>query len=543
MAGKVYIIGAGPGDYKLLTIKAAEAIKESEVIVYDRLIDSNVLGFADNGAEFVYVGKQPQHHQVPQNEINQLLLKYAKEGKTVARVKGGDPFLFGRGGEECEYLHKNGIDFEVVPGITSSLAVPAYAGIPVTHREYASSLHIITGHHSAERGSTGNIESTENIKSVINRECDRDRESSPLCDFETLAKQEGTLVFLMGVKNISEICSGLMGFGKAPETPVAVIENGTKPEQRVITGILSDITEKCEQYKVKSPAVIVVGEVAKLTETLSWYGKGVLSGKRIITTRPAGQSDALVKGLEAYGAHVTEFPVIKITELQENDKLEIALSRLDSYSWLVFTSTNGVDIFFKQLSQLKLDIRKLYGIKIAVIGSATEKALNLKGLYPDYIPEKFSTRELLSGLLDRINSSDKILLIDSELSRPELTEGFVNYGIAFDEIAVYTTEPHNNLESKLDFIISELERADYITFASPSAVKAFATILGQERIEKLSAAFICIGPVTANAAAEEGISVIAVADQYNAEGLIEKIIELNRKDIEHLKWDSKLIKN
>ncbi len=537
MAGKVYIIGAGPGDYKLLTLKAAEAIKKSEVIVYDRLIDSNVLGFADNGAEFVYVGKQPQRHQVPQKEINQILLKYANEGKTVARVKGGDPFLFGRGGEECEYLHKNGIEFEVVPGITSSIAVPAYAGIPVTHREYASSLHIITGHHSAERESTGNR------KSVMNRECARDKESSPLCDFETLAKQEGTLVFLMGVKNISEICSGLMKFEKAPGTPVAVIENGTKPEQRVITGILSDITEKCEQYKVKSPAVIVVGEVAKLSENLSWYGKGVLSGNRIITTRPAGQSDALVKGLEANGAHVTEFPVIKITELQESGRLERALNRLNSYSWLIFTSANGVAIFFKQLSLLRLDIRKLYGIKIAVIGSATEKALISKGLYPDYVPEKFSTRELLSGLLEKIDSSDKILLIDSELSRPELTEGFKKYSIAFDEIAVYTTEPHNNLENKLEFIVPELNRADYITFASPSAVKAFVTILGQERIKKLSAAVICIGPVTANAAAEEGISVKAVADQYNAEGIIEKIIELNKKDSEHLKTDSKLIQS
>ncbi len=535
MAGKVYIIGAGPGDYKLLTLKAAEAIKKSEVIVYDRLIDSNVLGFADNGAEFVYVGKQPQCHQVPQNEINQILLKYANEGKTVARVKGGDPFLFGRGGEECEYLHKNGIEFEVVPGITSSIAVPAYAGIPVTHREYASSLHIITGHHSAERESNGSRANVLNRNDVENGDSTGDKESSPLCDFETLAKQEGTLVFLMGVKNISEICNGLMEFGKAPETPVAVIENGTKPEQRVITGLLGDITEKCEQYEVKSPAVIVVGEVAKLSENLCWYGKGALSGNRIITTRPAGQSDVLVKGLEKYGAHVTEFPVIKITELQESERLQRALNRMNSYSWLIFTSANGVEIFFRQLSLLELDIRKLYGIKIAVIGSATEKALNLKGVYPDYVPEKFSTKELLSGLLEKIDSRDKILLIDSELSRPELTEGFRKYNIAFDEIAVYTTEPHNNLENKLDFIVPECERADYITFASPSAVKAFVTILGQERIKKLSAAVICIGPVTANAAAEEGMSVKAVADQYNAEGLIEKIIELNRKDFEHLK--------
>lgn len=499
MAGKVYIIGAGPGDYKLLTLKAAEAIKQSDVIVYDRLIDSNVLGFAGNGAEFVYVGKQPQHHQVPQKEINKILVKYAIEGKTVARVKGGDPFLFGRGGEECEYLLKNGIEFEVVPGITSAIAVPAYAGIPVTHREYASSLHIITGHHSAE---------------------------NPLCDFETLAKQEGTLVFLMGIKNIGEICSGLMSSGKPPRTPVAVVENGTRPGQRVVTGILSDIMEKCKQYGVKSPAAIIVGQVAELCESLGWYGKGVLSGNRVVVTRPAEQSDTLIKGLEAHGAHVLEFPVIKITEVQEGEQLHTALDRLDSYSWLIFTSANGVEVFFKQLRQLKTDIRKLYGIRLAVVGSATEKALNSKGLYPDYIPGKYSTKDLLSGLLEKIDGRDKILLIDSELSRPELTEGLKNNGIKYDEVAVYTTEP-NNLEGKLDFLVPELERADIITFASPSAVKAFVAILGKERIKQLPAQMVCIGPVTASTAAEEGIAVTAVAEQYNSEGIINKIIELS----------------
>jgi len=509
MAGKVYIIGAGPGDYKLLTIKAAEVIKKSDVIVYDRLIDSNVLSFAGNGAEFVYVGKQPQHHPVPQSEINELLAKYAREGKTVARVKGGDPFLFGRGGEECEFLRKNDIEFEVVPGITSSIAVPAYAGIPVTHRDYASSLHIITGHHSEDKERADNSD------------------NSQLSDFETLAKQKGTLVFLMGIKNIGEISRGLIKAGKAFDTPVAVIENGAKPEQRVITGILRDITEKCQQYKVKSPAVIVVGEVVKLSENLCWHGKGVLSGKRVIVTRPVGQSEALVKGLEEQGAHVIEFPVIKITELPVDNKLEAVLNRMEIYNWIIFTSVNGVDIFFKQLGQLKFDIRKLFGLKIAVVGSATEKALNSKGLYADYIPEKYSTNDLLLGLLKKIDSSDRILIIDSALSRPELTEGLKKSGIAFDEIAVYSTEPNKDIESRMDIFEPELERADYITFTSPSAVKAFVDIMGKDRVKNLSSAVICIGPVTANAAKQEGMSVTAVADQYNTEGIIEKIIEKN----------------
>lgn len=510
MTGKVYIIGAGPGDYKLLTLKAVEAIRKSDVIIYDRLIDSKVLGFADHNAEFVYVGKQPQRHQAPQKEINEILLKYASEGKTVARVKGGDPFLFGRGGEECDHLHKNGIEYEVVPGITSAISVPAYAGIPVTHREYASSLHIITGHQSSEK------ESAEN------------KDSMPLCDFETLSRQEGTLVFLMGVKNIAEISNGLMSFGKAAETPAAVIENGTRPEQRVISGTLKNIVEKCEQYKVKSPAVIVVGEVVNLAEKLDWYRKGLLSGKRIVVTRPAEQSDTMVRGLEEYGAHVTEFPVIKISEVQNLEPLKSALNKLDSYSWLVFTSSNGVDIFFRKLKELKTDIRKLYGLKLAAVGPATEEALNARGLYSDYIPEQYTAGHLLKGILQLIDSEDKVLLINSELSRPDLPQGFQDNGINYDEVPVYTTIT-NNLENKLDFLLPEIEKADYITFTSPSAVKAFVSIIGEDLVGKLPAEVICIGPVTENAAEEQGLKVTAVAGQYDSKGIIGKLLELSEK--------------
>lgn len=332
----------------------------------------------------------------------------------------------------------------------------------------------------------------------------------------------------MGVKNIAEISEGLMNFGKTAETLVAVIENGTRPEQRVISGTLRNIVKKCEEYKVKSPAVIVVGEVASLGEQLFWYGKDILSGKRIVVTRPAEQSDSLVKGLEEYGAHITEFPVIKISEVQDLEPLHRALNKLDSYSWLVFTSVNGVEIFFRQLEKQKTDIRKLYGLKLAAVGSVTEDALNAKGLFSDYIPDQYTTEHLLKGILKHIGNDDKILLINSQISRPELTKGFADNGINYDEVAVYTTVT-SNLENRLELLMPELEKADYITFTSPSAVNAFISIIRQDMVDKLSAGIICIGPVTDGAAQEKGLKVLGVADIHNYKGIINKILELESK--------------
>ncbi|OPX42302.1 uroporphyrinogen-III C-methyltransferase [Ruminiclostridium hungatei] len=515
MAGKVYIIGVGPGDYKLLTLKAAEAIRKSEVIVYDRLIDSKVLSFAGPGAEFVNVGKQPRHHRVPQKEINKILLKYAMEGKTVARVKGGDPFLFGRGGEECHCLQQNGIEFEVVPGITSAIAVPAYAGIPVTHREHASSLHIITGHQAA----FGEGDAVNEIDG------DKDSESLISCDFKALALQEGTLIFLMGVKNLKEITTGLISAGKPSQTPAAVIENGTRPEQRTVFGTLSDIHDICSREAVKSPAVIVIGQVAAPERNLAWYGKELLSGKRIVVTRPADQSEKLVRGLESLGAHVTEFPVIHTSGLQDSGPLDFAVDNIDRYSWLVFTSSNGAEFFFKQLRKLKKDIRSLKDLKLAAVGTATEETLNSHGLYSDYIPGDFTGGQLLEGLLKQLNSRDKVLLVNSELARPELAEGLKANGMNFEQVSAYTTGV-NNLKDKLEFLLPEVEKADYITFTSPSSIKAFISIMGKDKVERLKGRFICIGPVTAAAAEEEGLEA-EISATHNSEGIINKIIELS----------------
>jgi len=416
-------------------------------------------------------------------------------------VKGGDPFLFGRGGEECEFLLQNGIEYEVVPGVTSAIAAPAYAGIPVTHRDYSSSLHIITGHNSADKDSI-------------------------LCDYETLAKLEGTLVFLMGVKNIEEICSGLLKYGKKADTPVAIIENGTSPKQRVLTGTLKNIVEKSVNAAVKSPSVIVVGKVVQLGDKLAWYGKGTLSGKIIVVTRPSEQSDSFIKDLEEHGAHVIELPVIKISEVEDYQPLHKALENIHQYSWVVFTSTNGVNILFQQMHELKKDIRLLTGIKLAVVGSATNESLQEKGLYADFIPEKFSTTDLLEGLLKHIGQEEKILIVNSEIASRELSDGLKEKGISFDDIPVYTIK--ENILDTSDFIYQlDNNRIDFVTFTSPSTVKAFVSIIGSDKIKKSSAKIVCIGPVTAKAAIEMGMEVTGIAEEYIVDGIIKKLIELS----------------
>lgn len=501
MQGKVYIIGAGPGTYKLLTLRAVECIKRADVIVYDRLIDSKVLSFASQEAKLINVGKHPTFHQVPQKEINHIIKNLAKEGKIVARVKGGDCFLFGRGGEECEYLHQHGVKYEVIPGVSSSLAVPAYAGIPVTHRNYASSVHIITGHKSA------------------------DKEGMQF-DFETLAKVEGTLVFLMGIKNMNEICSGLLQYGKSGDTPVAIIEKGASADQRVITGILSKIIEIGIQQKVTSPAVIVIGEVASLSEKLDWFNKGILSGKRIVVTRPSEQAHELVDALEELGATVIEYPVIKIKPMEHYHRLEEALQRIKEFSWLVFTSVNGVTMFFDQLKQLQKDVRILHGLKFAVVGTATKKALEEKGIYADFVPLQFTTAHLCEGLVEKVQQGEKLLLLRSEIAGEELQAGLKKHNIDFENIAIYKTVENRVESSKLpDMLDSNM--IDYVLFTSPSTVEAYRSLFGEERMKQSAPQYVCIGPVTAKAAREAGLIVSGVSEEFVHEGIIKKLLELS----------------
>ena len=500
--GKVYLIGAGPGDYKLLTLKAAECIRSSDVIVYDRLVNNRVLSLARQDAELVYVGKLPDYHAVPQQAINRILIDKALNGKTVARVKGGDPFVFGRGGEEAEALVEKGIEFEVVPGITSAVAVPAYAGIPVTHRDYCSSLHIITGHEKPGKG-----------------------ESS--IDFEALAEQEGTLVFLMGVKNLPEIADNLVRHGRSGSTPAAVIEKGTTPDQRVVTGTLEDIVTKVEEAGIKSPAVIVIGEVVLLRDKLQWLKKGKLAGRRVVVTRSRQQASKLVERVEELGGEAIEFPVIRIAEPEDYADFDNALENIGKYNWIVFTSVNGVEAFLKRMRQKRLDIRELAGIKICAVGEATSEELGRYGLNVDLMPDSYTTGDLLHAMLGVVSSGDRVLLARADIASRELSEGLKEKGVDFDDLIVYRNLADDpGRASTIDML--EGNEVDFITFTSSSTVKNFVSVLGRDNIDKISGSkVVCIGPVTANTAREMGIRVDAVADVYTIDGLIDKLIRIS----------------
>ncbi|MEE8419194.1 MAG: uroporphyrinogen-III C-methyltransferase, partial [Dehalococcoidales bacterium] len=363
--GKVYLVGAGPGDPDLISVKGVNCLKRADTVIYDRLLDERLLEMAPPGAERIYVGKAAGEHTLPQDKINRLLVDKGKEGKTVVRLKGGDPFVLGRGGEEGEALKQNGIPFEIVPGITSAVAVPAYAGIPVTHRGMSSSFAVITGHE--EPG----------------------KETSSI-NWENLATGVDTLVFLMGLKNLPEIAARLTEFGRPADTPVAVIKDGTRPGQVTVTGRLDNITDIVREARLTSPAIIVVGEVVGLREKLGWFDNRPLSGKRVLVTRARRQASALSKLLAEKGARPVELPAIDILPLQNTSELDGAILDLSNYDWIIFTSVNGVSAFWERLRELKLDSRALSGLKTGAIGPATAEALEAVGIIADFIPQTYT---------------------------------------------------------------------------------------------------------------------------------------------------------
>ncbi len=499
--GKVYIMGVGPGDYRLMTLKAADCIREADVIVYDRLINNKIVSYARPEAELVYVGKLPDCHAVPQEEINEILVKKALEGKTVARVKGGDPFVFGRGGEEAEALWAKGIEFEIIPGVTSAIAVPAYAGIPVTHRDFCSSLHIITGH-------------------------ERPGKSDSAIDYKLLAQVEGTLIFLMGVKSLPEITRRLMDSGKDGRTPAAVIEKGTTARQRIVAGTLEDIAGRVAEAGIESPAVTVIGKVVALREKIHWFPKGRLAGKRVIVTRPKGQASKLAKRIEELGGEALEFPVVGIAEPPSFRQLDAALERIKSFQWLVFTSVNGVDAFFSRMKAGRTDIRVLSGIKHAVVGEATAEALFGYGILADYVPEKYTAEDLAEGLAKIIPCGEKVLVVRAEEAGSELREVFQNKGIGFEEAVAYRTVYECTAAEELLDTIKE-GKADYLTFTSSSAVTSFMSAIGAENLKELAKIRIaCIGPVTARTAENAGMTVAATAAEHTINGLVDTLATL-----------------
>ncbi|MBU1599386.1 uroporphyrinogen-III C-methyltransferase [bacterium] len=523
MKGKVYLVGAGPGDVGLLTLRGLECIKEAEVIIYDALVNQRLLSFAKSGAELVYVGKISGKHTLSQNEINQLLVKKANEGKMVVRLKGGDPFIFGRGGEEAEFLVDRGVPFEVVPGVTSSLACPSFAGIPLTQRGITSSLTILTGQE------------------------DPTKESS--IDWKRMATLDGTIVILMGAENLAEIAKELIRAGKQEDTPIAVIRWGTTPRQETIVSTLKEIIKE----DIAPPAVIVIGEVVRLREKLAWFEKKPLFGKTFLITRASKSADELSKLLEEQGACVIEFPTIKIEPLLSFEKLDEVIENISRYDWLIFTSANGVNSFFCRLME-KADIRCLAGIRVCVIGPATKKAVERMGIKVELEPKEFRAE----GIIEAIKGLDivrkRILILRSEEAREILPETLRDMGALVDVVPVYrTTMPETdatkikellkNFEPETDAtmtkeILKNFEpetdatrikemlknsEIELITFTSPSCAKNFCELIEEKRLwDKVKVA--CIGPITEKKARELGFNVEIVAKEYTISGLVKEII-------------------
>lgn len=497
--GIVYLIGAGPGDLELITLKGFRIIQEADAIVYDRLVNPSLLRYRKKDSEIFYVGKSPDHHTLTQEKINDLLVKLAKEGKIVARVKGGDPYVFGRGGEECETLFNNNILFEVVPGITSAIAAPSYAGIPVTHRNIAVDFTVVTGHE------------------------DPNKEDSQI-NWKVLAETTGTLIFLMGIGNLSKIVDKLTSFGKSVKTPVGLIHLGTRAEQKVVTGTLENIVTIAEENDIKSPTVIVVGDVVNLRRVLSWYEKKPLFGKRITVTRTREQASVLSEALEKLGAESWEFPTIRINENIDHTELKKTIDNIEMYTWLVFTSVNAFNVFRKALIERRVDIRKLSHIKICAIGSETKKAIEEIGIFVNVIPEKFVAEDLEKVLVGKISSEDKVLVPRSNLGRKILIEVLCKLGAEVTEVTAYETVIEDNNDRLLYLEKLENSEIQMITFTSSSTVDNFVKLIGEESLAIVKTIPIAsIGPVTTKNLLKYGLVATVEAKEHSIAGLVEAI--------------------
>ena len=495
--GKVYIIGAGPGDAGLITIKAVDCLRLADVVVYDNLVNEELLKYAPSKARFIYAGKKGGDHTLSQDAINELLVQEAQAGNIVARLKGGDPFIFGRGGEEAEELVANGVPFEVIPGITSAIAVPAYAGIPLTHRGLTSTVAFITGHE------------------------DPTKEKSDI-DWQALAGI-GTLVFLMGVKNIAQITETLISHGKSSDTPAALIRQGTTSQQETIAGTLGTIVELAQARKFSPPAILVVGKVVELRDTLNWLEQKPLFGKGIVITRPERQADDLARLLIAEGAHPIAFPTIKIVPPVSWQELDESIDKLTTYDWLIFTSANGVQFFFERLREKNKDVRDLKGIKICCIGPATARQIEDKGIKVDLVPKQFIAEGILQAFTTLDVKGSKILIPRAAKARDVLPEGLKKLGASVDVVTTYQTINSGRKKEELAALIYD-NKVDVITFTSSSTVTNFMEIMGHDFKLPVKINVACIGPVTAAAAKKAGFKVDISQDEYTMEGLVQSLI-------------------
>ncbi|MBI4574147.1 MAG: uroporphyrinogen-III C-methyltransferase [candidate division NC10 bacterium] len=500
-AGKVYLIGAGPGDPGLFTLKGKRCLGEADVVVYDYLANPRLLRYAKPGAELIYVGKQAGTHTLPQEEIGRLLVARAREGKAVARLKGGDPFIFGRGGEEAEELAAARIPFEVVPGVTAAVAAPAYAGIPLTHRDFTSTVAFVTGHEDPTKDETG-------------------------IAWDKIATGIGTLVFFMGIGQLPEIVEKLVRHGRAPATPAAVVRWGTRAEQEVVTGTLENLAEKCQG--MKPPALIVVGEVVALREKLRWFETLPLSGRRILITRAREQASGFAAVLEAAGAEVVEFPTIGIAPPESWAPLDAAVARLREYQWVIFTSRNGVRFFWERLQAAGRDIRDLAGITVCAIGPATAAALLSVGIRADLVPTEFKAEALIEAIQAVFGAGaiagSRVLLARAAEAREVIPEELGRRGAQVDVVAAYRTIRSASDADAVRAMLRE-GKIHAVTFTSSSTVKHFLDLVGGEAEVLLRGVVVAsIGPITAQTAAQHGIVSHIVPENYTIPALAEALV-------------------
>lgn len=487
--GRVYLVGGGPGDPGLLTIKGKQALEEADVVVYDYLVDEQLLAHTRPGAELL-PARDLHGNRAEQQRINELLIAQARQGKRVVRLKGGDPYLFGRGAEEGEALHAAGIPFQVVPGVTSALAVPAYAGIPLTHRDHSSSVTILPGRLKPGKG-----------KDAI--------------DWQAFARAD-TLVFLMGMTNLEEVVGQLIAHGRSPDTPAAVVRWGTRPEQQTVTARLEDLPRGVIDAGLKAPAVVVVGDVVRLREQLNWFERLPLFGVGVLVTRPRDQAGTFAASLREAGAVVYEAPVIELRDPENWAPVDDAIHRLTSYDWVVFTSANGVRRFVERVRSLGLDARAFAGACLCAIGPETARTLETFGLRADLVPERYVAESVADALGPY--QPRRVLIPRARLAREVLPQALRNQGAEVDVIDVYRTE----ISAGGPQLRAALDNVQVVTFTSSSTVTAFLELTGGMPGGKKVA---CIGPITAQTAHERGLSVDIISDEFTASGLKRALVE------------------
>ena len=498
--GKVYLIGAGPGDPGLLTIKAKECIENADVVVYDYLASPFLLNYAKEDAQIIYVGKKGGDHTLSQDGINQLLVDKAKLGLDIARLKGGDPFVFGRGGEEAQMLLSYDVPYEVIPGVTSAIAAPAYAGIPVTHRDHTSFVSFITGHENPDKKETS-------------------------MQWDVYAKSNATLVFLMGVKNLENITKNLIKHGKASDTPVALVRWGTTAKQQTVTGTLETIVELVKKAKLKSPAIIIIGHVVSLRDELAWFDKRPLFGKRIVITRARAQASGLVSKLARLGAQCIEIPAIKIAPPADITPLKKSIINIDNYDWLVFTSVNGVKFFFDTLFDMGKDVRILGHLKFACIGPVTKERLKDYGIISDILPETYRAESVVDAFSTVAVKGKKVLLPRAKKARTILPEELTKMGAMVDEVIAYETLL--DIDEKDDLIsLLKNKKIDAVTFTSSSTVSNFMALLDSADPGTLLKGIVTasIGPITSATCTTFNIKPDIEAQEYTIQGLVDSLL-------------------